>query len=534
VHFLQPAYTPGFPNHTYLQDLHTAFESNATRDQRMDSRIEGASLERALLALPSVSLVGPTASFFGPQGFYECWWRGPYSALASFELLHPASPDQNVAVIAANLSGHSWPKIKRSMNVHFESEPLRTTILNDAPMGSTSLKHFHSVILRAVHNRGMSSKWINRSSYVEDQFHRELQGMASGYQDFGVWVHVYFNGVYWGIYEFAERINDNWASYTFGGHPNDFFLARDNKNFKISVEGNAQGLIEFNQILTWANGHLPGDSSPAGTNESRFYQQHLINLLDVSSFADYLLINWFVGKTDWPQNNWQVVSRMATSQREGMPLRFICTDAEFSFELSLNMNKPERGAWVHPLFWRNATHSSGSWIDLLFGRLISISQFRQLLADRAYTLTRIDPERSLGALWKKKSAQFPGLRGLGAFSSASTTRRWSALTSQLSLAIVAESARWGDVGLGVFHTRENTFLPQVESINRLLATNADDLLQSMRSQNYLSACDPPNFSPSSGVYDYDVFDSWLVLAPLCHHPDHSPDQACCEYANMIL
>jgi hypothetical protein len=80
------------------------------------------------------------------------------------------------------------------------------------------------------------------------------------------------------------------------------------------------------------------------TIESNF--NTLRRYMDFESFSDYLLINFYIGKSDWPTNNFNIITRSAKSALGPMPARFICSDAEFSWTNAFMVSKPQPGAWV--------------------------------------------------------------------------------------------------------------------------------------------------------------------------------------------
>src|SRR6185436_7333689 len=102
-------------------------------------------------------------------------------------------------------------------------------------------------------------------------------------------------------------------------------------------------------------------------NNSVYEQLQLI--LDVPWLADYMIVNFWVGNTDWPQHNWYAWHR--TRAPNPLPWRYVSWDAEHTVE-NVNDNR---------LAVADA-NSPGEIFQLLRNN----AEFRVLFGDRVHKL----------------------------------------------------------------------------------------------------------------------------------------------------
>lgn len=71
--------------------------------------------------------------------------------------------------------------------------------------------------------------------------------------------------------------------------------------------------------------------------------------LDVENFADYMLLNFYTGMTDWPRKNWYAMSREDSSSQGSTPLKFIGWDGELILDQRQN-RQGKTGATIQRRF----------------------------------------------------------------------------------------------------------------------------------------------------------------------------------------
>ena len=157
--------------------------------------------------------------------------------------------------------------------------------------------------------------------YVRDQLVRDLHGAMGQVAVQGRWVALYLNGVYWGLYDLTERIDDTFLATHFGA--SEWYVS------------SADVLHRWNRFVGWLN----GTDLRAMARYEQAAQQ-----LDIENFTSYFLLNIWAQNVDWPHNN-----RIVARPREGVDgrWRFIVWDAETAFMNTENTFEARGGRW-HP------------------------------------------------------------------------------------------------------------------------------------------------------------------------------------------
>ncbi len=450
----QPAEVPGYPRPwTWLGG-----NSYAYHDYEMDPQVVNHPAYKdmivdALKAIPTLALA---ASREDLDTFY--WGSG--ERRVSMELMYPDEPRKNIQT-DCGAEPHSHNRMKRSLQLNFRSEygnaRLESALLRDGPLnGDSAAESFDKLVLRGGNNRSWARVWNpERTTYTMDQWYRDTQIAMSGVGSHGTFVHLYINGLYWGLYNAVEQPNAAFAATYLGGEEEDWY--------SVSHGGSHGG-----DATRW--GYLKGTlkdkdlTVPANYAEMRRY-------LDVERFVDYLLLSWFVGMTDWPENNWWGANRNDVPG----PFVYFGWDAEWSW---LTTRGHDNG-WVHPDF-RNGK-SGGVTIAALWHALRKNPDFTMLFADRAY--------RHL----------FDG----GLLTDELCKQRYLALNDFIRDAVVAESARWGDTCESLGHPTRTRDVDWLAAESEMLGPgfmdgNAARFVGSLRKEGYYPNIDPPVFDPPGG------------------------------------
>ena len=140
------------------------------------------------------------------------------------------------------------------------------------------------------------------------------------------WVHLYLNGMYWGVYNTHERPDAAFAKLHLGGDEADYDI------FKQRPRGQANGsppeLVNGDRVA-WESFMALMSEDPT---DPAVYQQ-MLSFIDRDQFIDYILLNLWGGNRDWPHNNWYAIRHRPS----GGPFIFYAWDPEnFVFELNEN------------------------------------------------------------------------------------------------------------------------------------------------------------------------------------------------------
>jgi len=284
----QPANISGWPNNTY--DIGNGNDT-AVHDYEMDPAIVNSGLYAAdlidgLKDIPSMSIVMPKDDFWDVND-------SEVEKKTSIELLYHNDPTENEQ-IDGGIEPHSHNRLKRSFRLSFKAiygaKDWDSDIFRNAAVGgATAENEFDRIVLRAGNNRAWSRNWnTDRTAFTRDEWFRQSQIAASEIGSHGTFVHLYINGLYWGLYNPVERPDEAFTSTYLGGTKLDWFA--------VSHGGDQGGNDDRYDYLknTLLNKDLTNSTN---YNELKTY-------LDIDKFHDYVLLSWMTGVQDWPGNNW--------------------------------------------------------------------------------------------------------------------------------------------------------------------------------------------------------------------------------------
>jgi hypothetical protein len=331
----QPANPVGFPD-TWITQTNaiTADATVVPADYEMDQRIITNSAYAALAAqgltnLPTLSIVADTDSIFGQNaGIYanpnpadadRPSWERPASA----ELIMPDGSagfrmNAGLRIHGSTSRDPSWTH-KHSFRLFFKNEydgTLHYPMFPDSPVTS-----FHTLVLSAGFNVSWNDRYESggaHAQFVRDQFCSDLQSEMNHAASHGRFVHLYVNGLYWGLFDVHERPDDDFAASYFGRDNSEYDVVRNTQGFFELLAGDTNA---WSSMMALVNG---------GLSDNAQYEQ-IRQYLDIDSFIDYMIINQYAGNTDWANHNWYGIRRRAP----GAGFQFVSWDAEIVMR---NMN----------------------------------------------------------------------------------------------------------------------------------------------------------------------------------------------------
>jgi hypothetical protein len=519
----QPNNPPGYPSEW---GPYTAIPGTAIADYEMDPEITqdpeyGPQLKEALLSLPTISIVTDKNNLFSKStdpetgGIYI--YTGPPEAgdvpglgdgwerPVSVELFTKDSSEDFQVDCGLRLhGGHSRrpeKDPKHSFRLVFRSQ-YGTAKLDYPLLGDDAVSSFNTVTLRA----GFGNTWTHwhhservLAQYERDVWGKDIQldmGHPSGH---GCYVHLYLNGIYWGLYNPTERIDKEFAVSYLGGNDADYDVIKDNTQV---VDGNINA---WNRMMSLARAGLANNQNYQriqGNNPDGTPNPNYEAYVDVVNLIDYMILNFYGANWDWDHHNWIAVRNRV---EPGKGFEFFSWDAEHILEdVSSNI----------------LDENNSNCPSELFQRLRENDEFRRLFADRVQFLCF-----SGGALTPKAAAD-----------------RWMKRANQIKLAVIAESARWGDYRRDVhqyepagpfalytpkywqdqqeflindyFPNRTNSFINQLKQTNLFPRTAAPGLLinRQQTTQKTIQTGDVLTMTAPSGTiyYTTDGTDPWLA------------------------
>jgi hypothetical protein len=293
-----------------------------------------------------------------------------------------------------------------------------------------------------------------RDVWVKDSF-RDMGWVSSRSQ----YVHLYINGLYWGLYEPSEAPAATYFAEHLGGPEGawDVLVGDDNGGPPVIVDGS---VADWNSLLALAN---------AGINTEAAYAA-ITNRIDIDNLIDYMIVHIVAESEDWPHHNWYVAHRRATN---GVPgTKFICTiwDQELTLDRLVRRNRINVG-------------SSGGEVyspARVYQQLRNWPEFRRQFGDRVHK----------------------HLFNTGALTPSNNVARLLGPASIIREAVIGESARWGDarsngvpagqIGTGKTFTRDEWWQPEIDKLttNFFQRLTADNVARFRTGQLYPAIAAP--------------------------------------------
>lgn len=442
-------YLPGYPL-DYDIDQDVIGPANLFGDVYRNTYIED------LKAFPILSIVMNVDDLFGYEnGIYanspmegELWERA-----ASLEQIDPDNQEEFQVNMAIRMQGgygaYAFEQPKHNFRFIFK-RPYGPSKLRFKLFDDTNVDQFDQLVLRTpCHDSWLTAQTYFRRQglYIKDRWHRAVQREMGHVSIHGKWVHLYLNGLYWGIYELVERPNQAFAASYFGG---------DKEQYDAIGSGSPRGtsnLDSWNTMFAIADG-----GGQYGSLENNAAYLELQEHLDIVNLADYIIYNVYSAISDWPGWNYYA----AKKREPGAPFRFFSWDSEASMTSDrLEYNK---------LGGINAGPGH------LYTKLKSNAEFRLLMADRLYRHLK-----NTGVLTQARAAQL-----------------FQAELNGVEPGLGPESARWGDSWESVPLTKADWLDLQQFHFNTFFPQRADIVLGFFYNDDVYPDTEAPYFNQPGG------------------------------------
>ena len=390
----------------------------AVADYEMDPEMTGDSELRpkiieGLWQLPILSLVSDKENFFSrvndeEKGGIYIYTGPPVGDATGHGWTRPASielfggPQRHDLTIDCGMRLHGGhgrlaeKNPKHSFRLVFKDE-YGPDKLEYPLFGEDEPQVFKQLVLRC-HFGNSWQHWMegNRqeAQYTRDVWARRMQRKMGHTSVNALYVHLFLNGMYWGLYNIAELVDGQFGKDHLGGKKSDIDVIKIEEDGGNHIEAAEGTLDAWEEMLETA----------ADAADAQSYAK-LDTLLDIDAFIDYMLINQYAGNTDWDHHNWYALRRRG---QDSQGFRFLCWDTEIIFENvdeNLSAGSKHKGAPT-----------------TIFQGLLKNNDFAARYRARAKELLADD-----------------GLLG-----ETSVVEVWDSLYNTISTAIYDESARWGD------------------------------------------------------------------------------------------
>jgi hypothetical protein len=449
-------------------------------------------INEALTSIPSVSLVSDMNNFFDPfTGIYvNAYNRGvEWERPAAFELINTANTSEfsiNAGVRIRGGNSRRPDNPKHAFRLFFRKEYGQSRLRHNLfPGDTTAAQEFKRMDLRSTQNYSWSyANSAHLMTYAQDEFNRSNQGLMQQPFTRSRYLHLYLNGLYWGIFEFQERAEANFGESYLGGDRDDYDVIKvDPADNRFVVEATDGNLDLWNLILTKTRQGFTSNTNYfnlQGLSANNKVDSTLQALVDIDNLIDYMLLAFYSANFDSPWSIWGMPNNFYALKNRRYTRKgfvFLVHDAEHSMNYEPGTgHQSQQGVFENRVTlapYNKFTEPSSverfspQW---LHHRLTDNSEYRMRFADRAYKVLYNN-----GLLTPDKAeANF---------------RYWA---DQLDMAIIAESVKWGDrPDVGQLYNRNDHWIPAVENtVSDFIALRTPILINQLRSANLLTPIIP--------------------------------------------
>lgn len=487
----QPNSLPGYP---------TVWQASYPADYAMDPNVVnsvkyGPTVKNDLRSIPTLSIVSDHNGLWSSaSGIYpNSTSTGPtWEREASAELIAgdgaTGFATRCGVEVHGNASRDNVRTPKHSLRLTFKHEYGPTKLRHDW-FGGGSDAHEGIVLRSCGFVDGWAGRYADTNLYTSTETGEVFRGLRyrpentcylrdiwvkDSFRDMGwsssrsAFVHLYINGLYWGLYEPSERYNASYYQTLYGGQEGawDVIVGEDNNGPPVIVDGSG---TDWTNVLNIVNAGI--------TNEAAY--QAGAQLVDIDNLIDYMIVHIFAESEDWPRHNWYVAHRRPTN---GVPgTKFICSvwDQELTLDRMVRRNRIDAGNAAGEIYGPGR----------VYARLRAWPEFRRQFGDRVH------------------KHLFNG----GALTPSNSVARLLAPAAIIRAALVGESARWGDaretavpnnaqVGTGQTFTRDEWWQPEIDKLaTNFLVTLTTVNIQRFRAGQLYPALNAPNFNQFGGA-----------------------------------
>ena len=478
----------GWPNPgtTSGQSMDYGMDPNILNDARYSNLIDDA-----LLSIPTISIATDLKNLFSPDsGIYVnaesdgIEWERP----ASVELLNPDGTEGFQINAGLRIRG-GWSRHgdnpKHAFRLFFRSEYGKAK-LKYSLFGDEGVDEFDKVDLRTSQNYSWSypGHMGEVNTMNRDVFSRDLQGKIGQPYTRSRYYHLYIDGYYWGLFQSQERPEARFAESYFGGSDEDYDVVKVTgwwNNPSYSIEATDGNLDAYQDIWNLCVSGFQGNTNYfrlQGLNTDGTLNPSYKNLVDIDNLIDYMLIIFYAGNFDsptskfggdqMPNNFYAIYNRNAN---EGF--KFFIHDAEHTIRttagegpgVGLTENRVSLGSEM------NVSSLSRFHPQWLHYKLRSNAEYRIRFADHVYK----------------------HFFNLGLMTPQKTSALFQSSAKEIEIAIIGESARWGDTYLNPPGTKELWQEAVDDIIQNYFPYRTDIVLNQLKTANLYPAIDPPTF-----------------------------------------
>ncbi|MEM7233837.1 MAG: chitobiase/beta-hexosaminidase C-terminal domain-containing protein, partial [Planctomycetota bacterium] len=287
----------GFPNRWGTTNADYGLDPDVIGPNDRFGGIYAETIREDLRSLPTISIVTEREDMFGTRGIYTnssqggiAWERPASVEMISEDGRSLFQEDCGVRIQGGFFRNHSGAR-KHSFRLLFKGI-YGTTKLRYPLFGDDGVDQFDTITLRGGGNDGYTWNGARLTEqYTRDEFGRNLQLATGNAASRGTFVHLYVNGLYWGLYNPAERPDHSFSAENYGGNKDEWDSVHD----LAATNGNTQAWTAMVAQASRAVSSFEEFMAIEGKNPDGTRNPELDDLLDVDNYIDYLVVNVWGG-----------------------------------------------------------------------------------------------------------------------------------------------------------------------------------------------------------------------------------------------
>lgn len=472
--------------------------SSQKMDYGMDTDITNSTtyssqIDDALLSIPTISIVTDLANLFNSStGIYmnssqsgDSWERE-----TSVELIYPDGTEgfqinAGLRIRGGTTATSSNPK--HSFRIIMRDE-YGDGELDYPVLGEDGPKRFNKLDFRTAQNFAWHYQSPAYCTFLDDPFSHDTMRDMGHISTEGFFFHLYLDGLYWGLYQIEERPDSSFAESYLGGDEEDYDVIKSDEDTgaMYATDGTTDLHTAYYNLVNsgvstaaqyFKLQGLEADGVTVNTDYPRY--------LDPENLIDYMLIVFFTGAQDMPlgppgsnsmPRNLYTVINSATPDG----FKYLPHDNEWSLMEQNGVSYSRVSATVNSSLWSATKFNPWS----LHNKLISNTEYKMKFADQVH------------------KHFFNG----GALTPTATVARYQERIDEITLAVIAESARWGDYQSANDPYTQADWLDNVgwvrdSYLNASPKTRTDYVLSQLQSASLYPSVAAPEFSQFGGEVD---------------------------------
>lgn len=475
-------------------------------DLDMDPEVVGdplyaSQLTGSLLGIPSVSIVTDNRNLFDPASGIYVNAKGHglgWEKECNVELIYPDGQEGfNINAGLRIRGGYSrndeFPKhaFRLFFREKYGYDKLKYPLFGDEGVGV-----FDKIDLRAEQNYSWSNAQSN-NSIVREVFSRDTQRDMGQPYTRSRYYHLYLNGMYWGLFQSQERSEARYGQSYFGGSEDDYDVIKVNTDGYL-VEATDGTLDSWRSLYNMCIKGFKSNADYFSLEGKDAWGKPVKGgeiKLDLDNLIDFMSVIFYTGNFDSPTavfmqnkkaNNFYAIDDR-TKKSEGF--RFFVHDAEHSLfdeahspGIGLFEDRVNIGIRTDALRMEvsDITSFHPQWIHF---RLSDNPEYRIRFADRA---------------WRHFS-------DTGVFAPDKSLDRLEKRVSEADIAVVAESARWGDARrTGAPYTKAGNWIPEINKIRtRFIPERTRIVINQLKQAGLYPLIKAPVISTGNGIISQD-------------------------------